>query len=157
MTEMEELKRNTEIEAAKQRAEGVKEYLESLFDNLFESLRWRFRGETLDAITFMAYWGASLIMILTDVPHETYQTIMDLAFLPLAVSVMRTMFLFAMFCRAQGELDGCIRTLTRLGMMQEIDRNDGNARRRKAMRKPLFERFKELFERTGKAGEEQYA
>lgn len=157
MTEMEQLKQNTEIERAKQQAEGVKAYLESLFEKYFETLRWRFRGETLDAITFMAYWAGSLIMLINDVPEDTYRQIMDLAFIPLAVSVMRTMFLFAISCRAQGELDGCINTLTKLGMMREIDRNDGNARRRKAQRKPLYERFKELFERTEKVGKEQYA
>lgn len=156
MTEMDELKRNTEVERAKQQAESLKAYLDSLFENLFERLRWRFRGENLDLFAFFGYWACALILSFSDVPMDTREMLMDLAFIPLGVSVMRTMFLFALYTRSQGELDGCITTLTKLGMMKEIDRNDGE-RRKRTQRKPMFERFKELFERTEKASKEQYA
>lgn len=147
MTEMEELERNTKIEYAKQRGEEVGKYMEGLFDNVTETERWRARGAVLDLIVFTTYWTSGLVLILNDVPDETFRIITDIAFIPLIVSVARTMSFHSDFCEALGELNGCLTTLRKLGMLTEI--TSGGNSKRKIKRKSLFSRFKELFERVG--------
>ncbi len=150
-TEMEQLKKNTEQEAAKQRRDSLVEYVTSIENYMNDRDRWHERARTLEGITLLVYWGSIIALGLAKVPFDQAFMIKDFAFLVFLITAFRSMALFAMYTRAIGELHGCIETLRRLGMIKE---EEFRGPKKKVRKFSVFSRYKEFWERMGNANKQ---
>lgn len=155
MTEIEQLKKNAEQQFVKERMAELAEYLETLANKAGDTLEWSMRGSLLEGVAIVAYFVTLFLGMYLGLAPETIESIADWSFLVFFVTALRSLHLHAQWMRADGELDGCLRTLEVLKMLD--DKTFGN-RRRKVSTKSRFPRFKEFWERiTSKNKQEQYA
>lgn len=154
MSEMDQLKKNTEIERAKRIGSELLHQYTMLGENWLESERWERRSSML----FIFAWCTSLITFaFAIVGNEWMRLALDWHQLIVFGTLFRSMYYTIKEQRAWGEFKGFRNALVILGYMTEFE-DMSEKQKRRATRKGLFPRFKELFERVGKKeGQESYA
>jgi len=146
MTEMEELKRNTEIEFQKQRRDSLLDHLDMLGAHLEERDRWHERARSLEFFCLLFYWSIILLFAWQNNTSMHAEITKEFAFILFLVTCVRSMTLMGMWMKALGELKGAVDMLSLLGgFKNEMDQG----KKKKIKRRGLFARYKEFWERMG--------
>lgn len=154
LTESERLEMNTAMEYAKQRTEEFQKFFTGLIENANDKMYWKWRADVLELTVLAVHMGVILILAITTDYGDWAQEIIDWSFLLFVVVAIRSWWHHSRWCRAEGELEGAIRTLEMLDMAKfERDDSDDEKRKSKAKAKSPFKRFKEFWERIGKSKE----
>lgn len=142
MSEMEELKKNTEIQKVLDTRKELKYYLFQLEKEIQEANYWVRRAQVLQTFAILSHFVIVVAAAIQDMIWAA-----DLGLLIFFITVMRSMFLSSRSVGAMKELLGVIRTLEILGMVESGDEDLRD--RVKKKRNSMFPRFKELWERVG--------
>lgn len=140
MTEMEELKKNTERQYVKERHEEMLAWLETTskeIDDMFDASRRRMKWElaVLAVQVLTIFVGPDILWI---VAFNVW----------LVLIFVRHVQLDMPRSRKIGEMMGALKALEILGIVEKHDDN-GDKRTKKVKVKSRFKRFKEFFERMG--------
>lgn len=146
MSEMEELKRNAEREYVRQRHEEVQKYLDTLMDEIDNTLYWSLRGDKLFFFAFLMYFVLFGVSAWLDTPKEVTDIAYELHVIVVWVSIFRSWFLYRDMSVASSEFRGAITMLRKLGMLKG-DLDEGETRKQK-VKEPMFARIKTMLEKT---------
>lgn len=156
MTENEQLKHNTEMAYAKQRAQAISDYLDKLTTDSLAALDWKLRADGLEFFTLSMYLLGVIFTSVWNTPEEVVDFMVQAFILVIWGVMIRAWYFHSKWRYAEGEYDGFINTMKIMGYLPEDLGND--RKRRVVKRKSLFSRFKELFERVGEGKtKESYA
>lgn len=146
MTEMEQLKRNTEVEYAKQRMAELTMYIVSLTERSMDALYWALRGDKLFFLTIIGYFANIGLCVWLDASEDIRSVSGDLITIVMWLTIFRSWYLYREFSVLDAELEGVMKTLEVLGMAKRDE--DGDRTRKKVEHEPMFARIKGLWEKV---------
>lgn len=156
-TEMQQLKRNTEIQKAKETRDEIVEYIRALDAEIIDRLRWHERARNLELTVLLTHFGVIFALAFSDVSYAQYSWIPDLSFIVFIVVALRSSVIHTQAIGAMREQAGVIKTLQIIGMIPK-DEDPRTKRKVKVKRWSPFARYKEFWERiTEKKTQETYA
>lgn len=156
MSEMEDLKRNTEIEKQKQTRDDLVSYLHELDIEILDRMRWHMRARNLEFIVLLIHFGSMMILALQGALYSDFGWISDISFTLWLITALRSSVIHTQQIGAMREQVGIFKTLKILGMLKD---DDHTPRKRVKVKKwNPFSRYQEFWERvTEGKSEEKFA
>lgn len=157
MTELEQLKLNTQIEKLNQMKVEIVAYLTKLDVEILDREHWHARARNLELIALIVYLGSILTMHIYRVPFDTIDSLSLWAFFLFILTGIRSSVIHTQLLGAVREQIGVIKALRIMCMIDDSEM--GGPRKRSRVKKwSPFAKYKEFWERIteGKTGE-QYA
>jgi len=145
-TELEKLKDNTRKAYAEQRTNELIEMLSDITEKWLESKIWEIRAARLTLFTLFSHFIIVVLCVLLNTPPEVADITNLLTLLVFFTALIREHTLARLAEYNEGVVDGALKTLEQLDLLQK---NDGNKIRRQVKERSPYSRFKELWERLG--------
>lgn len=117
MTEMEELKANTEKAKVHQTLDAIGKYIHQLSDECDERFKMTLRADALVMFTFVGYFAVMLIALFGDLPYEVRRMHTELIFCVELVAIFRSWYFTKQWREKEGEWTGATQILRLLGML----------------------------------------